>query len=524
MTKTTTATQRFHNVNTTVPGQLTDLIISSVNALPDYSEKYLHLKKHFLTKFVTTNSEGLASRQEKAIAKWLNQEEINRETNVRIKHLPLAYHILPGVTFNAFISFSQRLVLDIVGASPYLDDFIGEFSGGASTSKGRSNSHPAIKMTDKAHITRSALPLWNALVPMMPGWSPLPDILETNGNVLFTVPKNADIERCACKEPDLNMFMQKGLGNKIRTKLKRKANINLNDQNVNKQLARIGSIDDSLSTLDLSSASDSVTTELVRLLLPHNWFVALDSVRSHYTDVEGIIHRNEMFSSMGNGFTFELESLIFYALTRTTAYFRGVSGVISIYGDDIICPSKIAHDLIFVLKLFGFSTNNDKSFINGPFRESCGGHFYNGFDVTPFFLKRPIKTLTDLIHIMNRIRYWSVINEIYHDDCLEVLWNMLKLHVPEKLWGGYDLSFDFALVTSDSPRFYLKPMKKVVQTEIGGYLLWLCYTRNRNSNSSVQTSSRSIEKQVFRYGRLRQVNAGLGTLYTKYKVTEPLST
>jgi len=72
---------------------------------------------------------------------------------------------------------------------------------------------------------------------------------------------------------------------------------------------------------------------------------------------------------MGNGFTFPLETLIFWALTRAVC---GSTATVSAYGDDIICPSDRAEDVIAVLTEVGFSVNLEKSFWNGPFRESCG--------------------------------------------------------------------------------------------------------------------------------------------------------
>ena len=200
---------------------------------------------------------------------------------------------------------------------------------------------------------------------------------EVKGNVLFTVPKKTDIDRCACKEPDINMFLQKGVGNHIRSRLRKHA-INLNDQSRNRRLAQEGSVAlGQLATIDLSSASDSISIEVVRLLLPNEWFEYLNDIRSHFTEIDGENHRLEMFSSMGNGFTFELESLIFFVLCRAVQYFTGTPGVLSVYGDDIVLPSEIFYDAEFVLRKFGFSVNSDKSFHTGPFRESCGGHCHD---------------------------------------------------------------------------------------------------------------------------------------------------
>jgi len=185
------------------------------------------------------------------------------------------------------------------------------------------------------------------------------------------------------------MFIQKGIGNYFR-KCLRTHNINLNDQSINRSLAREGSITGKLATLDLSSASDSVSMGLVALLLPECWCTLLDSVRSPVTIIDGDEHLNHMYSSMGNGFTFELESLLFFAITKACCYFRGSRGVVSVYGDDIICPTDVVPELTYALSFFGFSVNSEKSYDSGPFRESCGGHYYDGFDITPFYIRKPI--------------------------------------------------------------------------------------------------------------------------------------
>jgi hypothetical protein len=93
------------------------------------------------------------------------------------------------------------------------------------------------------------------------------------------------------------MYLQKGVGNHIRRRLRR-VGVNLNDQSVNRSLARMGAATGEVATLDLSSASDTVTIEAVRLLLPDDWFLYLNDIRSQEVLVEGTYVRTEMFSSM----------------------------------------------------------------------------------------------------------------------------------------------------------------------------------------------------------------------------------
>nr|APG77225.1 hypothetical protein [Hubei levi-like virus 5] len=459
------------------------------------SKKTSYLREVCFSKFVSTDTQPADVRRNRAVFKWLCAEQNNAATNDRLELTPDGFQILPRVLWSDFVSKCRDVVRTVIGDVPSEDALIGIFSGGASTSRGRTVSHPANKYLGKADVTESAKGLFEDLLKDMPGWlgyrGDAEELRVVPGNIMFTVPKTTDIDRCACKEPDINMFMQKGLGGEIRRGLKRHK-IDLNDQSINRDLARIGSITGDLATLDLSSASDSVTTGLVELLLPTVWYSYLSMLRSPYTDVFGELHRNEMFSSMGNGFTFELESLLFYAIARTTAYFRGVSGVISVYGDDIIVPSILAEDLTWVLGYCGFEVNPSKSYWFGTFRESCGGHYDGGIDITPFYVKKPVTDLVSLIHLGNSLRKWAG-SSGWMDEEVYPLWKTIKELVPERFWGGRDLASKEALVTSDLPRKKLLPITRRVETGTGGYILWLNATMNRMTDGCVETSTRSID-------------------------------
>lgn len=499
--KQVTARQRRRiDANKRVPDSLTVTFIEKIMALPNVP-KANYLKDVLLSKYVSNDTAPADVRKQRAINKWLATERNNAATNDRLLLTPGEFNILPRVRLDHFVTWTQRLIEDTIGEVLPWEALIGSFSGGASTSRARTESHPARKYVGKAHITGAALVFFEDLLEDMPGWQFEIDsqVEIVPGNVMFTVPKNADIDRVACKEPDLNMFMQKGVGGEIRRCLKR-VGIDLNDQSRNQKLARMGSIDGSLATLDLSSASDSVSSGLVQLLLPPIWYGVLDSLRSPVTRIDDYVHQNEMFSSMGNGFTFELESLLFYALARATAYFRGIKGVISVYGDDIICPSDMAQDLQFVLSFFGFEVNPEKSFWDGPFRESCGGHFLDGFDITPFYLRSPIERVSDLIHMANSLRKWGEVQSLgIIDPSIEEIWCWLKSMVPQDLWGGRDCNFKYSLVTPDLPRKRLQVIRTETETGLGGYFHWLNTTWTRESlTDAVEASSEVRESTVYR--------------------------
>lgn len=499
--------------DTPLPRSLTQSFAESLKSLliEDGSAKALYLEAELLRKFCDP-SPGLAEqRRSRAIEKWLSTEERNAVTNDRFRRWgeSQAVCVLPGISAKRFLGKVRSVIAQVLPWTPSLNISNCGFSGGASTSKGRRHSHPAVKFLDKADITRPAYETFMRINRgtrwadhmMNPGLEPR----IVAGNVMFTVPKNSDIDRCACKEPDLNMFLQKGLGNQIRICLKR-AGIDLNDQSINRELARQGSINGSLMTLDLSSASDSVTTELVRSVVPADWFYYMNQFRSPFTEIDGKRHSNEMFSSMGNGFTFELESLLFYAIARSVAYFGGYRGKISVYGDDIIGPSSMADDLVSALDFCGFKANPEKSFWEGSFRESCGAHWHGGLDIRPFYIRRPFKTVSDLILTLNQLVEWAsreigVVDPRYEN----LFFEMANRYVPQPLWGGSDLTSRRSLVTGDAPRCELYyPTQDKPLHHVGGLLLWLFTGLERDSEGCLTVSDSSTPGWARMKRRLRR--------------------
>lgn len=499
--------------DTPLPRSLTDAFICDLSATlkEDSSVKGCYLASVYLSKFTDVSSERALDRRTAAIQKWLATEDRNRETNRRLRAWgeSESVMVLPGISAKKFLDKVTSIVATVLPWSPSLDIANCGFSGGASTSKGKRHSHPAVKFLDQADVTRPALSLFRD-VNRQTRWADhmSESGLEprfVNGNVMFTVPKNSEIDRCACKEPDLNMFLQKGFGNQIRYLLKKKAGVDLNNQLINRELARVGSVDGSLMTVDLSSASDSVTSALVGRVLPPDWFWYLDLVRSPVTTIDGEVHLNEMFSSMGNGFTFELESLLFYAITRATAYFGGWKGHISVYGDDIIAPAGMLDDLVSTLHFCGFQTNPDKTFGEGPFRESCGAHWHDGLDVSPFYLRRPFKSISDLILTLNQLADWASREIGVVDPRYEVIWRKYSAYIPENLWGGSDLTSRTSLVTGHGPRSELVyPVEDRKPYHIGGLLLWLFQVLDRTSEGCLYVTR--VTQPSFARTRRRRVD------------------
>jgi len=490
-----------------IPPELTHILQEAISKLRP-SVKADYLKQVCFSKYVSPDSLHPASkRRADAIFKWMCIEQNNAATNERLLLTPGEYNILPRVSYEKFVTYCQELIVAIIGETVPEEAVLGSFSGGASTSRNRTSSFPAGKFLGQADITSDCQDAFVLVQELSPGWlgDGRPKFLTRlrAGNELFTVPKDSEIDRCACKEPDINMYIQKGAGDYISSCLRR-IGINLNDQTRNRSLAQEGSLTGRLATVDLKSASDSVTLGFVAEMLPVCWYTHLSSARSPVTIIDGEVHRNEMFSSMGNGFTFELESLLFYALAKAACYFTGIRGTVSVYGDDIIVPSEVYPSLEIVLEYFGFEVNSKKSFNTGPFRESCGGHYHDGIDITPFYVKEPLSSVADVIDVANKLRKWAEVPGLsVLNPEVEGLWFYLKSFIPKRLWGGVDTSFKYQLVSPDRSHSRLKEDATRKATGFGGYLHWLNTTwdRSRNDYVTEQTpeGARVSYQPVMRY-------------------------
>jgi hypothetical protein len=228
--------------------------------------------------------------------------------------------------------------------------------------------------------------------------------VRANGNRITFVPKDARTLRTIAIEPALNVCLQLGVHSFIADRLHTLGN-SIIDQERNQEWARLGSmrgLGSSYATIDLSQASDSVSTELVRWLLPSDWFGFLDDIRCKSGVVEGAPMLYEKFSSMGNGFTFALETLIFWALGRAVASTVHGAEVVSVYGDDIVVDDRAALLMVEVLQFAGLVVNTTKSFVLGPFRESCGADWHSGLRVTPQYIRRAVLRCTDVYNLLNR--------------------------------------------------------------------------------------------------------------------------
>jgi len=258
------------------------------------------------------------------------------------------------------------------------------------------------------------------------------------------VPKDYRGNRLISCEPRELTYIQQGLMSLIVDTIEgsslAQGFVNFTDQSINQQLARLGSLycdrdaregvtritgshvhekhgvkytvwteirNDrrALATLDLKDASDMLRWDVVQNLFPPAWSDALGVCRSTHTLLpNGKRVELRKHAPMGSSVCFPVMALTIWAVIK--AAFNRTP--VWVYGDDVIVPDSYAVGAMTVLEAIGFKVNRDKSFYGAtPFRESCGGEFYMGTDVTP------IKLGTTMEHDLGAMSsYISFVNNI----------------------------------------------------------------------------------------------------------------
>jgi hypothetical protein len=339
---------------------------------------------------------------------------------------------------------------------------------GASVASHQQNSFLEKLFTNEMSATSEALYTeWLRLCRLKPSWwiaelrrislTGGQDVSVVTGSSFGTVPKNSAIDRTICTEPSLNMLFQKSLSTHLLRVLKRCYGFDKASQpDKNRELARQGSILGNLATIDLSSASDTISLRLVEAVLPSDWYAAILDCRSPMTNIDGVDVELNMVSSMGNGFTFPLMTYIYsvmlralcrihgYSFTRFDKFeswtdlkscrtLRQLTAEFGVFGDDIILPVALYDRALTALRSIGCTPNDEKSFGVGHFRESCGTDWYRGVDIRGAYIKHN-RNVQDLFVAINKLLRWSSRHGIPLPGTIQYL-------LP-KSWQRYAVPFD----------------------------------------------------------------------------------
>lgn len=262
------------------------------------------------------------------------------------------------------------------------------------------------------------------------------------------VPKSYKTFRTISMEPATLQFFQQGIWKAIENQVKGSsyrglrgefyhrrrlisryvnAHIGFRDQARNRLLAQEGSLNRNYATIDLSAASDSVGYNLVKRVFRGTWLlrylVATRSTETLLPDGQRI--KLNKFAPMGSALCFPIETLVFAAVCEIVTQEYHVTGDYSVFGDDIILPTQCVDRCIEVLGILGFKTNLSKSYTSSEcwFRESCGGEYCDGFDVTPMRVSRKYASKEDNIRLAKLI---SLANTAYSKGYKHLRYFFLK--------------------------------------------------------------------------------------------------
>lgn len=227
--------------------------------------------------------------------------------------------------------------------------------------------------------------------------------------------------RCICIEQLEVQWLQQGLRRALYSVVENhpltKGYVSFTDQSINGLKALQASTAHGVhSTIDMSSASDRISRDLVEYLFGDNEELckSLLSLSTRIIELpKDIPYKRKYlmakkFAPMGSALCFPVMALVHFALIKSiisTKVPQHVNDIpVWVYGDDIILE-KAHTDCVFEqLPGFGMKLNLKKSFKNSLFRESCGVHAYNGVIITPTRLKSIVSTPLSVNEVVSALR------------------------------------------------------------------------------------------------------------------------
>lgn len=226
---------------------------------------------------------------------------------------------------------------------------------------------------------------------------------------LVAVPKTRKGPRLICCEPDSHQWMQQSIWRWLRGRIPSTVlgrSISFENQDASRERARLASQSGLDATLDLSAASDRLSTRLVEYVFQGSELLdgfhasRTRAMRQSLSSQFPKLTKLRKFATMGSALTFPVETIVFtilsvfalrlyegreYDFKNWEADFDRVR----VFGDDIIVPKHVYGITKFVLHECGLKVNTRKSFGGTSFRESCGMDAFRGVDVTPARYRQP---------------------------------------------------------------------------------------------------------------------------------------
>lgn len=323
------------------------------------------------------------------------------------------------------------------------------------------------------------------------------------GGRATTVDKDNEKRRLIDVQPMFNVILQFSVGQELRTCLRKNKFINLETgQELHARLTLMFHF----CTIDSHSASDSISLYALTRVLPRVVYKHIALLRTPFTLIEGDYHYTYKVSAMGNGYTFELLSLL-------TACIGAISSSeFTAYGDDLIISDCDYSRCKKNMESFGFMINEDKSFYGSHnIRESCGAYSVRDYGLVPCY---------SIVWVANHIDFITLCNKIY------LIQDQLKIIGPKtgslkkmllNLWEDI-VSLCPASLKGPVPHFRGFNWS---MTNFADYVWFPNYVRSLHSRKRLQETNISyrIAVRVF-YNGPKLSDICVGTLLRKKQVVE----
>lgn len=243
---------------------------------------------------------------------------------------------------------------------------------------------------------------------------------------VVAVPKSYKAPRIIAEVPAYQQYHMQGIRKLMLKSIARSDYSDLivmDNQTINQEWSRLGSVYGCYATIDLSAASDSISDHLAKQVLPSNWYQAINRWNPPFLLIDGKKYPRYIFQTSGNGTTFIGESVIFLAVALVATeivrlYTQEWIADPRVYGDDIICDDRVYDTLVDLLGLLGFKVNLDKSFTGtSRYRESCGAEWFCGLDTaTRYFPRAQVDVntpegLQSLISLQHRLYEFKMVDD-----------------------------------------------------------------------------------------------------------------
>lgn len=334
---------------------------------------------------------------------------------------------------------------------------------------------------------------------------------------LLLVPKDSRGPRTICREDRVRLETQMSYFDFMIHHLNKESEgaINFLDQTINQRIAEESSVSRNYCTLDLKDASDRVSHGVVKTIFrnsPGCYFFVTGDRRANHVKVGERTYKLRKLAGMGSGLTFPTMSLLIslaicnkvrkrYPHIRYADIRRNVF----VYGDDICCPSDWYQCAVDALALIGLKVNVSKSFVRSHFRESCGGDYYRGIDVTPTRLRlsnsKPKNVGNFLVELPNSPNAFKQLYE-HSKECYGKGLKKLSSYYMSILHRTHVQLFGFRMVAGRFDKdldLFVDYTKGTSHLPIGVFADVLSVVPDRHRSSKMLVNGRLLERCPYKY-------------------------